>query len=174
MCVCSSPPPHFLCPPLSLLVTIGTLLCCEAASVWWRSSFVPCLASSLQEMSYNSCLLCLTYFTWCDVSTSLPCCWMWCNVPLFVAERHCSVCVPHPVYPSSVLTHLGFIHVLAIVHNTAMNTGVHLSFTIMVFSGSALEGGIAVSCGTSLLSFHFVLFSVVDSFPPFALQHWLL
>ena len=84
---------------LSLLVTIGTLLCCEAASVWWRSSFVPVFSIFLQEMSCNSCLPLsyLLHLVWC--LHFLPCCWTWCNVPLFVAERHCSVCVPHLGYP---------------------------------------------------------------------------
>ena len=31
--------------------------------------------------------------------------------------------------------HLGCFHVLAIVNGAAMNTGVHVSFQIMVFSG---------------------------------------
>ena len=39
---------------------------------------------------------------------------------------------------SSVNGHLGF-HVLAIVNNVAMNTEIHVSVSIMVFSGYMLE-----------------------------------
>ena len=63
------------------------------------------------------------------------------------------VCVPHLVIHSSVLVHLDFIHVLAIVHSATMNIGVHLSFKIMVSSESVPRNGIAGSYGTSLFSF---------------------
>ena len=42
-----------------------------------------------------------------------------------------------------VLIHLGCYHVLAVVHSAAMNVGEHLSFKIMVFSGSMPSNGIA-------------------------------
>ena len=36
---------------------------------------------------------------------------------------------------SFVDSHLGCSHVLAIVNSAAMNNGIHMSFTILVFSG---------------------------------------
>ena len=36
---------------------------------------------------------------------------------------------------SSIDGHLGCFHVLAVVRSAAVNTGVHVSFSVMVFSG---------------------------------------
>ena len=44
---------------------------------------------------------------------------------------------------SSVCGHLGCVHVLAIVNSAAVNTGVHVSFSILVSSGYMLQSGIA-------------------------------
>ena len=88
--------------------------------------------------------LCLFYVTLYDRPYVLPCCWAWRDVTLFLAERYCCVCTP-PVYPSPVLAHSGFFRVLALVHGAAMNIGMHLSFKIMVFSGSAPRNEIAGS-----------------------------
>ena len=61
------------------------------------------------------------------------------------------------VYPiwfthPSVFTHLGFIHVLAIVHSAAMTLDAP-AFKIIVFSGYVPRTGIAGSYDTSLFSF---------------------
>ena len=51
---------------------------------------------------------------------------------------------------SSVNGLLGYFHFLAIVNSAAMNTGVHVSFWIMVFSGYMPKSGIAGSYGSSI------------------------
>ena len=48
---------------------------------------------------------------------------------------------------SSVDGHLGCLHGLAAVSSAAMNTGVHVSFRIMVFSGYMPSSGIAGTYG---------------------------
>ena len=54
---------------------------------------------------------------------------------------------------SSVDGHLDGFHVLAIVNRAAMNTVVHDSFWIMVFSGYMPSSGIAGSYGSDRESF---------------------
>ena len=53
---------------------------------------------------------------------------------------------------SSVSGHLGFLHVLAIVNSAAMNTGVHVSFKIIVLSGYMPRSRIAGSYDSSIFS----------------------
>ena len=54
---------------------------------------------------------------------------------------------------SSVDRHLGCLHVLAIVNVASVNTGVHVSFRIVVFSGYMPNSGIAGSSGRFISSF---------------------
>ena len=55
---------------------------------------------------------------------------------------------------SSLLTYyIEEVFVLAIVNSAAMNTGVHVFFGIMVFSGYMPSSGIAGSYGSSIFSF---------------------
>ena len=54
---------------------------------------------------------------------------------------------------SSVDGHLGCFHVLAIVKSAAMNTGVHVSFSVLLSSGYVSRSGTAGSYGGFIPSF---------------------
>ena len=54
---------------------------------------------------------------------------------------------------SPVNGHLSCFQVLAIVNSAAVNTGVHVSFPIMFFSGYIPRSGIAESEGSSIFIF---------------------
>ena len=54
---------------------------------------------------------------------------------------------------SSVDGHLGYFHVLAIVNSVTMNSGTHVSFSVLVSSGYMPRGGIDGSYGGFIPSF---------------------
>ena len=59
----------------------------------------------------------------------------------------------HNFIHSSVDGHLGCFHVLAIVTSAAVNTGIHVSVSILVSSGYMPRSGIAGSYGGFIPSF---------------------
>ena len=64
------------------------------------------------------------------------------------------VCIHHIFFiHSSVIRHLGCFCVLAIVNTAAMNTAVHVSSWIIVFSGYMLRSGIVGSYANYIFSF---------------------
>ena len=72
------------------------------------------------------------------------------SIPLCVCVCVCVFFFIH----SSVSGHLfTLLHVLAIINSAAMNTEVHVSFQIIVFSRYVLRGGIAGSYGNPIFSF---------------------
>ena len=64
---------------------------------------------------------------------------------------------------SAVDGHLGCFHVLAIVNSATMNIGVHVSFSIIVFSGYMPSNGIVVHMVVLFLVFLRNLHTVFSS-----------
>jgi len=54
---------------------------------------------------------------------------------------------------SSVDEYLGCFHILAVVNSATVNTGVHVTFQVVVFSGYMPMSGITGSYGSSIFSF---------------------
>ena len=75
---------------------------------------------------------------------ALFCSFLWLsNIPLYICTTS-SLSIP-------VDGHLGCFHVLTIVSSAAVNTGVHVSFQIMVFSRYMPRSGTAGSYGEKLV-----------------------
>ena len=65
---------------------------------------------------------------------------------------HC-IHVPQLLYHSSVNENLGCFHVPAIVNSASMNSGIHVSFSILLSSGYMPSSGIAGPYGGFIPSF---------------------
>ena len=99
-------------------------------------------------------LLCITGPRFIHLISTVP----------FMAEQYSVVFMYHNIFiHSSVNGHLSCLHVLDIVNRAAMNTGVHVSFSIMVFSGYMPSSGIVESYDNFIPSFLRNLHSVFHS-----------
>ena len=84
----------------------------------------------------------------------------------FMAEQYSILPIYHIfILHSSADGHLGCFHVLDIVNSAVMSIGVHVSFRIIVLSGSMPSCGIVLSYGNSI-SFFFMEYS-------FCSPYWL-
>ena len=104
---------------------------------------------------------------------------------LFMAEWYYTVYMC--ISSLAVDGHIGCFHVLAVVNSATMNIGVHVSFSIIVFSGytpsSVIAGSYGIFTFSCLRKLH--LHSGCTSLPshqqcrrapffPHPLQHWLI
>ena len=86
------------------------------------------------------------------------------NVLLFMVEYYSSVYMHHSFFiHSSVDGHLGCFHTVATVNSAALNTGVRVSFSVLIFSGYMPRSGIVWSYGSVNSSFLRTLYTVFHS-----------
>ena len=107
-----------------------------------------------------------------------------------MAESYSTACIYHIFFiQSSVNGHLDCLHVLAVANSAAVNSGVHVSLSIMVSSGYMPSSGTVGLFGSSIMSILRTLHTVLHSgcinsqshqqgkwvpFSPHPFQHLLL
>ena len=138
--ICQSQSPnsshHHHFPPLVSIRLFSTsvplFLPCKPVHLYHFSRF-HIYAFNIQYLFFSFWLtsLCVTVSMSIHVSTNDPITF------LFMAEEYSIVYMYHIFFHSSVNGQMNLccFHDLAIVNSTSMNTGVHVSFWIMVFSG---------------------------------------
>ena len=108
---------------------------------------------------------------------------------LFMTEQYSIVYIYHNFFIHSYVDrHLGCLHVLAIVNSAAVNSGIHMSLSVLVSSGYMPRSGIAGSYGGFIPSFLRNLHTIFHSgyislhshqkcrsfpFSPYPVQHLL-
>ena len=79
-------------------------------------------------------------------------------------SNNCIVYMCHIFFThSSIDGHLGCFHVLDVVNSVAMNTGVHISFQIMVCSRYMPRSRIARSHGISIFSEKYIFLNIYNT-----------
>ena len=146
--------PHIpLPPPLLPLVHRSVLYACFSTAALKINSSVPSLQTpyvcvSIQYLSFWLTSLRITGSSFVHLIRADS------NAFLFMAEWYSTVCMHHSFFiHSSADGHRGCFHVLAIINSASVNTGVHVSFSVLVSSGYMPRSGIAGSYGGFIPSF---------------------
>ena len=136
----------------------------DSISFLWISSSVPCFKDSA----------CKRYHSHPSVSHLLHAVWQSLGASMLLQMAlfcyffdwvifHC-IYVPHSLYPFLCWwTHLGCLHVLAIVNSAAMNIRKHISFKIMVFLLVYAQEWVAGSYGRAVVVFFFLLHQKIET-----------